>query len=85
MIKILLISFLYINFAFATNDNVDNIIDYLYSDKCSKIGEDIFMDKKMLHDTLYKIDAIYDIDLLNDKSLGELNYNMQKKMLKGSE
>ncbi len=79
-----MISFLYINFAFAANDNVDNIIDYLYSDKCGKIAEDIFVDKKILHDMLYKIDTIYDIDLLNDKSLTELNGNIQKKMLKGS-
>ena len=74
--------FFMIRSAIAQPDNVDKIIDSVYSKIGDDIANKIFADKKSLKDGLIRIDTSFDINLFNAQNLTDLNYSMQKKLLR---
>lgn len=73
-----------INSAIAKPDNIDQIIDSIYTKIGDDIANQIFADKKNLRDGLIRIDTSFDINLFNAQSLADLNYGMQKSLIRKS-
>ena len=76
--------FFMINSAIAQPDNIDKIIDSVYDKIGDDIANKIFADKKNLRDGLIRIDTSFDINLFNAKNLKDLNYGMQKSLIRKS-
>lgn len=76
--------FFMINSAIAKPDNIDQIIDSIYTKIGDDIANQIFADKKNLRDGLIRIDTSFDINLFNAQSLADLNYGMQKSLIRKS-
>ncbi len=76
--------FFMINSAIAKPDNIDQIIDSIYTKIGDDIANQIFADKKNLRDGLIRIDTSFDINLFNAKNLKDLNYGMQKSLIRKS-
>ncbi len=74
---------LLLSFSFSAIANIDGVIDDLYNNIDTNVLNQIFINKKSAKDMLVEIDREYRINLEKTNNIKELNFEMQKKLVRG--